>query len=96
MYNLNLSLTKLHDSSIAILFLLMPAHFFSFVPLKLTMDSGKALDNDGTSSQVTWLEGSVLSAGPFSIVLVSNHHPAFSICLDYTVKTKDKCKLLSG
>lgn len=95
MYNLSLSVTTLHDSRGARLSVDV-CTFFSFVPLKLTMDSGKALDNDGTSSKVTWLEGSVLSAGPFSIVLVSNHHPAFSICLDYTVKTKDKCKVLSG
>lgn len=59
--------------------------FFLSVPLKLAMDSGKALNDDGASSKVSWLQGSMLSAGPFSVVLVSNHHPVLSIGLDYTV-----------
>lgn len=60
-------------------------HVFSRCALNLTMDSGKALDDDGASSKVSWLQGSVLSAGPFPIVLVSNHHPVLSIGLDYKV-----------
>lgn len=63
--------------------------FFS-VSLKLTMDSGKALDDDGASSKVSWFQGGVLSAGPFSIVVVSNHHPVLSIGLDYTVKQRQR------
>lgn len=42
------------------------------------MDSGEALHDDGSSSQVSWLQGGVLSAGPFAVVLVSNHHPVLS------------------
>lgn len=49
------------------------------------MDSGKALDDDGTSSEVSWLQSGMLSAGPFSVVLVSNHNPVLSIGLDYRV-----------
>lgn len=43
--------------------------------------SGKALNDDGASSQVSWLLGSVLSAGSLSIVLVTNYHPARSVSL---------------
>lgn len=62
--------------------------FFIFcVPLKLAMDSGKALNNDGAASKVSRLQGSMLSTGTFSIVLVSNHHPVLSAGLDCTVYT---------
>lgn len=57
------------------------------------MDSCKALNNDGSSSKVSWLQCGVLSAGAFSIVLVSNHHPVLSIGLEYTFKTDEKTLL---
>ncbi len=66
---------------------------FFLCALKLTMDSGKALDDDGASSKVSWLQGSVLSAGALSIVLVSNHHPVLSIGLDYTVRQRQRKNL---
>lgn len=50
------------------------------------MDSGKALDDDGASSQVSWLQGGVLSAGSLSVILISYHHPVHSISLDKTMK----------
>lgn len=54
--------------------------------LKLTVDSGKALDDNGSSSQVSRLQGGMLPAGPFSIVLISNYHPVHSTGLSYTGK----------
>ena len=67
-----------------------PASLFSCSPLlsaiKLTVDSGKALDDDGASSQVPWLQGSMLSAGSLAVVFVSNHHPVHSISLDKRIK----------
>lgn len=61
---------------------------------KLTVDSGEALYDDGASSEVSRLQGSVLSAGSFTIVLVSNHHPVHSFGLNYTIIKKDEAKLL--
>lgn len=49
------------------------------------MNSGKALNDDGAPAEVSRLQGSVLSAGPFSVVFVSDHHPVLSIGLDYAV-----------
>ena len=68
------------------------------IALKLTVDSGEALDDDGASSKVSWLQGGVLSARPFSIVLISNHHPVHSIGLDYIDKQRQikHLKQLSG
>lgn len=45
------------------------------------MYSGKALDNDGSASQVPRLQGCMLPAAPFSIVLVSNNNPRSSLGL---------------
>lgn len=45
------------------------------------MNSGKALDNDGSSSQVPGLQGSVFSAGALTVVVISNHNPGKSISL---------------
>ena len=57
------------------------------------MDSGKALDDDGASSQVSWFQGSMLPAGSFSIVLISNHHPVHSTGLDYRVEERSRKNL---
>lgn len=59
--------------------------------LKLTVDPGKALDDDGSSSQVSRLQGSVLPAGPLSVILISNHHPVHCTGLIYAVKQKQAC-----
>lgn len=45
------------------------------------MNSGKALDNDGSSSQVAWLQGSVLPAGALPVVVISHHNPGKTISL---------------
>lgn len=39
------------------------------------MDSSEAFHDDGTSTEVSGLEGGVFSTAAFTVVLVSNHHP---------------------
>jgi hypothetical protein len=39
------------------------------------VDTGKRLDNDGSSSEVPWLEGSVLPAAPLPVVGVAHDNP---------------------
>ena len=39
------------------------------------MDTGKRLDNDGPSSEVSWLEGCMLTAASLPIVGVTHDHP---------------------
>lgn len=45
------------------------------------MNSGKALDDDDPASQVTWLQGGMLSAGALAVVLVTDHNPGQTILL---------------
>ena len=47
----------------------------------LTVNSCKALDNDGSSPQVSGLQSSVLTTATLSIVSITNHHPWGSLCL---------------
>lgn len=54
------------------------------------MDSGEALDDDGSSSQVAWLQSSVLSTGSFTIVLVSYHNPVHAVALDFKIKKEEQ------
>ena len=42
-----------------------------------TMDACKALDDDGCSPEVSWLQGGVLPAAPLTIVGISNDHPGY-------------------
>jgi glyoxylase-like metal-dependent hydrolase (beta-lactamase superfamily II) len=37
---------------------------------------GEALDDDGASTKMAWLEGSVLARGALAVVLITHHHPA--------------------
>ena len=39
------------------------------------MDSGKGLDDDGPSTEVSWLQRSMLPTAPFSVVCISYDHP---------------------
>ena len=45
------------------------------------MDAGKRLDDDGSSSKVARLQGSMLSAASLSVVLVPNDHPRQGLLL---------------
>ena len=46
-----------------------------------TMDPGKGLDNNGCSSEVPGLQGSVLTAAPLSVVVLPKHHPGHFVGL---------------
>lgn len=46
-----------------------------------TMDTSKALDNDGSPSQVSWFQGSVFPTASFTVVLISNNNPLHAIGL---------------
>lgn len=48
------------------------------------MNSGEALDNDGSSSQMPGLQRSMLSAGALTVVVVSDHHPGHTVGLHTT------------
>jgi len=78
------STSKLHESCDIFLKFKIQIDVFMLLcfAIGLTVDSGKAFDDDGASSQVSWLQGSVLSTGSFSVVLISNHHPVHSVGLD--------------
>lgn len=52
------------------------------------MDSGEALDDDSSSSQVAWLQGGMLPTGSLAIVFISNHHPVHSVGLNFKMKIK--------
>ena len=45
------------------------------------MDTGKRLDNDGPSSEVSRLEGRMLPTASLSIVSVTNDHPGDTLGL---------------
>lgn len=49
--------------------------------LKHTVDSGEALDKDDPASKVSGLQGSVLSAGSLSVVIITHHHPGQTVSL---------------
>ena len=46
------------------------------------MNAGKALDNDGSSSQVSRFQSCMLPAAPFPVVLIPYYHPWHSFCLE--------------
>lgn len=48
------------------------------------MNSGEALDNDGSSSQMPGLQRSMLSAGSLTVVVISNSNPGHTIGLNTT------------
>jgi len=41
----------------------------------LTVDTSEALDDDGPTTEVAWLQSSVFSGTAFSQVIVSHYHP---------------------
>ena len=43
-----------------------------------TMNACKTLDNDGCSSEVSWLQGGMLPAAPLTIVGIPNDHPGYA------------------
>lgn len=45
------------------------------------MNSGKALDDDGSSSKMPGLQRCVLSAGTLTVVVVSNNNPGHTVGL---------------
>lgn len=48
------------------------------------MNSGEALDDDGSSTQMSGLQRGMLSAGPLTVIVVSNHHPVHTVGLHTT------------
>ena len=47
----------------------------------LTVNSSKALHNDSHASQVAWLQGSVLPATAFTVVVLPEHDPGHTLGL---------------
>lgn len=54
-----------------------PSHYVTM----LTMDTGEALDNNGSSSQVSWLQRCVFPAAALAIVLITHNTPLYTVCL---------------
>lgn len=46
------------------------------------MDSGEALDDDGSPSEVPGLQSCVLSAGALAVVVISNDDPGHTVGLN--------------
>lgn len=63
--------------------------FFSNIPKysTLAVDSGKALDYDGSSSEVARLQGSMLPAGALAVVLVTHYYPVLTVGLEHVQKS---------
>ena len=56
---------------------------------KHTVDACKALDDDRSSSQMSWLKSSMLSTAAFSVILISDRNPFDTIGL-HSSKGNDK------
>lgn len=55
--------------------------------LTLAVDSGEALDDYGSSSEVARLQGGVLSAGALAVVLITHHNPVLAVGLEHMQKS---------
>ena len=49
--------------------------------LRLTVDPGEALGDDGPAPEVARLQCRVLPARALAVVLISDHHPPDAMCL---------------
>lgn len=47
----------------------------------VTMDTSETLDNDSSSTKMAWLKGSMLSWTTLTKVVITNHHPWYTISL---------------
>lgn len=52
------------------------------------MNSGEALDDDGSPSKVPGLQSCVLSAGALTVVVISNDDPGHTVGLKYNEDKK--------
>lgn len=58
-----------------------PTNILYFKLYYCTVNSGKALDDDGSSSKMPGLQRSVLSAGTLTVVVISNNNPGHTVGL---------------
>lgn len=54
------------------------------------MNSGEALDDDGSPSKVPGLQSCVLSAGALTVVVISNDDPGHTVGLNYNEDMKQQ------